>query len=122
MCGNIVVSITEKCVPVGESKQLLTAILMGASTISKKEAKKQKFDINGQISYSAAVPVVLPLFPHKPRVEGAITSDVVQLRMHSYGSEASFFLEAALYQKSNSNSHYGSSERLAWGIWISILK
>ena len=61
---------------------------------TKEEAA---FETNGPSLHMVQVPVILPLVPHHPLVEGEITDARVQAALRRYGKMAFIFLEAGIW-------------------------
>ena len=74
------------------------------------------FNTNGPSSHMVQIPVVLPLVPHHPLIEGEITDARVQAALRSYGKIPTIFLEAGMWLRAcpdelvtlvNKKSKYG---------------
>ena len=71
--------------------------------MNQNNLAQNSVELNGDTSYLASVPVMLPLVSHHPLVEGHVTSDRVKQGLLDYGPVGQVYLEAVLWLKSRPN-------------------
>ena len=97
LLGNVVVPIPGTVIQLAADQGLPGYV----GRLMKKE--DAAFTTSGPSSHMVQIPVVLPLVPHHPLIEGEITDARVQAALRSYGKIPTIFLEAGIWLRACPN-------------------